>query len=340
MVGIKQHDGGMTIIKNTKINKKNRFKNSQINIDKKRTSKKRTVSISIMNKSVSIKPNWKGSGLDILFGLLYLKEKYNNVCVPLLSFFKKDLMWDTTIQYECKLKSKKKIARHEDYNIYLPSNSLEKDIVGKDFVDKLNECFKTKRFAIIPIFLLWNECDYSDAHFNFLIIDNKTKTMERFDPYGVFKEDSYKTLDWFDEDMEKFMKKNNFNMIYHKPISYCPQYGLQQKEENNIEKGKGTERDSDPGGYCGVWCIYYSELRVRYPDMDKNKLIAKTMKKLKSQPKNFRNFIRDYSVFILKNKKKINQQIRNSCLNYITDLNKFKECEKAFINKFIFNLFK
>lgn len=334
----RKHYGGMTQAKNLKKNTKK--KNLNIDLTKKRKNRQKSQSVSIMDKSVAIKSDWKGSGLDILFGLLYLKQKYKNVCIPLSSFFKTDLMWDTTIQYKCILKPKQKKAKHEDYNIYLPSESQIKDIKGEQFIDILRNCFKTYRFVIVPLFILWNECDLTDAHFNFIIMDNKNKTIERFDPFGVFKDDSYETLDWFDEDMDNFMKKNKFNFTYHKPMSYCPDYGFQQKEENNIEKGKGTEKSTDPGGYCGVWCIYYSELRLRYPDKNKDKLIQEVFKKLKTNPKNFRNFIRDYSNFILKQKNVVNNFIRKHCLKYIDNILEYKKCEKDFINRFIFKLFK
>ena len=85
--------------------------------------KKTKLNISLSNSKKTKKSNkryrWTGTGKDMLFGLVYLKKKYKDVCLPLLSFFSSDLMLDTSLRYECVLNKKKSEANHKNYKIYL-----------------------------------------------------------------------------------------------------------------------------------------------------------------------------------------------------------------------------
>ena len=304
------------------------------------SKKNKNFNISIMQKSRTNNARWKGSGRDILFGMIYLKEKYKNLCLPLSTFYKNDIMLDTTIQYECVLEKGQKYAKRQDYKLLFPGND---SIGGRDFIKKILECIKNnKRFVMIPLYLIWNECDITDAHYNYIVIDTFKKpiTIERFDPFGVFKDDSEETLEWFDLDFKKYMRQFGVKFKYYSPEKYCPDVGFQGKEELNISRGNANEINSDPGGFCGVWSIYYGELRLRYPNIPINKLVELSLEKLSKSNISLREFIRNYSRHLKKQKYKIIKKVNKKCMGISKNSLTSKICTQEFIDKELIKFLK
>ena len=171
---------------------------------------------------------------------------------------------------------------------------------------------------------------------NFYIIDHKMKTIERFDPYGVMKWESYETYDWLDKSMKAYLKKNKMDYTYFSPEEYCPVIGLQHKEEGERAKGVTKHKDSDSDGYCGAWCLFYTEMRLKNPDLKKKELLSKITKQLKEHPKSFKSFIKTYSTFVLKMKSEIKEKINQLCGGRKT-LDNLNKCENVTMNKYIVN---
>ena len=46
-------------------------------------------------------------------------------------------------------------------------------------------------------------------------------------------------------------------------------YSFQTIEENEVSKGISNQRLSDPGGFCGVWGIWFINMRLKFPNMIK-----------------------------------------------------------------------
>ena len=53
----------------------------------------------------------------------------------------------------------------------------------------------------------------------------------------------------------------------------------------------------DPGGYCTMWCIWYADMRLSHPAMDREQLIEKAITKIEKETKDFGSFIRSYGLF-------------------------------------------
>jgi hypothetical protein len=239
---------------------------------------------------------WNGSGFDVLFGLVYLLNKYNDLCVPiknaninLLSFM---------VGFFCK--QEVKYAKHEnDYVLSIP----DKD----NFVDNIKKCSKNHRFLCVPVYIGSSSCS-SLAHMNVLLIDNKEQKIYRFESYGQygFTPRSLKIYKYFDKRFEEWLKMNKLNYSYE-AFRDCPNIGPQELEERELEMSASTayEDVKDPGGFCGVWGIYFIDVMLRNPELTKRDVFNKIMKKLKKQPRSIRTWIRNYTKYITKQRRNL-----------------------------------
>lgn len=264
-------------------------------------------------KSVNTKKTYfTGTGKDMIFGILYLIKKYNSLCDVTKRNSKKysDFMYEITIMYVC---NNKKNAQPKDYQLLFPHGKI-------NFDNNLNKC--KKRFIVVPLFFEnYQKCQDDIAHYNILIIDRKSKTMERFESYGYdFENDlnKYYIFKSFDSTMAKLYPSYK----YISPEKFCPLAGLQKIEENQIYNNSDIETYSDPGGFCGVWSIWYAELRLKYPNMDRKKLLNKASKIIMKQ-KNLRSYIRKYSAKLNRHRSKILKTLKKE-----NKTNKFKKYSK------------
>jgi ankyrin repeat protein len=225
-----------------------------------------------------------GVTLDILIGLVYLLDKHKIACGTLDKQFmdNKDL---------CKYyksigiatKSRCEFLNFEivwvNFNIHTSSN----------FVANFKKC--TKRFIIIPIAI---ELKISN-HANYLIYDGTKKEVERFEPYGAYPPQNF---DYNPTLLDK-MLNNMFTNIdkdikYFRPKDYMQKIGFQFFD--SIETY--TKKIGDPGGFCALWSIWYTDIRLTYYDIDRKSLINKMFKSIKLQQVSYKNLIRNYSTNI------------------------------------------
>ena len=126
-----------------------------------------------------------------------------------------------------------------------------------------------------------------------LIYDKKINQIERFEPNGsTFP---YK-FNYNPELLDKLLL-NKFtsyfeNVKYFKPIDYLPKIGFQLLEAYDHYK---TKKIGDPGGFCGAWCTWYAFMRIKYPDLERNKLVSKLIRRIKEQNIPFKNLIRNFA---------------------------------------------
>ena len=59
---------------------------------------------------------------------------------------------------------------------------------------------------------------------------------------------------------------------YYYPKDFLPKIGFQLLETYDHYK---TKKIGDPGGFCAVWCIWYSFMRVKYSMLSRRKLTTK-----------------------------------------------------------------
>ena len=295
-------------------------------------------------KSVPIEQEikWKGYGEDLLFGFIYLSKKYNNFSFPIEKINQPNqIMWKIVVSYRClskKYDSKMKLIfpsseknyfkQIENYILeFNNSNSiktnltkkqkLNKKSISKKIINKKSNSKKIiknnlkpkkldkKRFVLMPIYLGSEDCDVSKGHFNIMIFDILNKTIERFEPYGSSLKQSEHKL--FDKLLEKTF--NKYLIKYGKIKVIVPDLLMNKKsfqtiEEDEVEQGISNRRLSDPGGFCGVWGIWFINLRLKFPNLETKILLQKAEKLIKNKY-NFRKFIRNYSQFLIQERKKM-----------------------------------
>lgn len=144
--------------------------------------------------------------------------------------------------------------------------------IPEDVEEKLYECEESgKRFIIINLHL--NNNIENHAHSNILILDTEQKIMERFETYGKIPNMSLFEGPMFDEDdIDERIKRiiaDPLEYTYIKPLDFCPIRSFQEIQETD-EHGLQN--------MCQAWTIWYADMRLRYPDMDRQKLVDKLLK--------------------------------------------------------------
>jgi hypothetical protein len=176
--------------------------------------------------------------------------------------------------------------------------------------EAVNRCkHQGKRFVIFPYSLTVYYLDkYGEIvkgnHRNFYVYDLVLKSLERFEPHGVSRCLKFSDIDdKVEEAIEKTLG-SRFVEIYYRPSDYCPdlkKYGFQayEGESEEVEYTDKNEPDKDkrdPGGFCQSWAMWYADLRLSNPDINRKVLIDVALVYLKDRS-NFRRFIRNYSAF-------------------------------------------
>lgn len=146
-------------------------------------------------------------------------------------------------------------------------------IIWKDennyFIDELliefliNNCNNNykKRFIYIKLSIIIS--DKNVRHANLLLIDNKNKLIERFEPYGEIYNESTIGIDNLLK--EKIGKLINYEYNFIQPF---PGFQSRSDELNLDYKSYG-----DPGGYCLAWCYLFLETRLLYDNLNSKDII-------------------------------------------------------------------
>lgn len=172
--------------------------------------------------------------------------------------------------------------------------------VSPDFEELFDDCLKIpQRFVIIPLRLKSKSpCNQHDknSHANILILDKQKATIERFEPHGGRMSESihfYESPE-LDERLAELFRAKSKSYTYLKPQEICPRKGFQQKQvKEHLTKSLETL-----GGFCGVWSLWYMELRLLNPNVDPQSLINSALEELSKGDNNFTKFIINYSIFI------------------------------------------
>ncbi|AYV77233.1 MAG: ankyrin repeat protein [Barrevirus sp.] len=225
-----------------------------------------------------------GITLDILCGLIYLLSKYKNACSTISSnFIKNDDLCSYYSNIGIKTNTKCEFLNFEIVWIY------KKLFFSENFVDSFKKC--QTRFIIIPLGIELKV----GSHANYLIYDRKVNEIERFEPYGSEAPHGFNyDMNLLDSILEFKFKEINKDMKYVKPADYLPKIGFQHFD---IFEEK-TSKIGDPKGFCALWSIWYTDNRLKYPDVNRKSLVKKLVREIKMQNISFRNLIRNYSVAI------------------------------------------
>ena len=261
-------------------------------------------------------PIYKGLGSDLIMSYIYLMIKHNNIL-------------SIAIGDKAKLKRNPNPIYVGLVYLYKNNkNNLEYDRGMKALSKFMLNC-KT-RFFMIPVSI---EYPNSGAHFNLLLGDTKTGILERFEPYGsVINE---KVHDNFDKDIKSFLKIHKIDLKYKKPKDFIQQKGFQELEEVQIENQLGSVRRDDYRGYCGMWSVWFIDMRMKNPNISSKELLDLSLKKMKG--KNFRKFIRNYTNYLVEMRKVIMEKTDKDCRKNNSgkspNYDFFKVCVSKFVNE-------
>lgn len=291
------------------------------NILKNNTSvplKTRLYNIEIELGENTIFTTFTGVPLDILSGLLMVHQYSTNKIMSTLN--NSDIVKnDGLAKYYLQFGIQQNTIDFLNFEIiwlyqtiYYPTNF---DILIEKF-----KSLKDINFFIIPLGIKLDNMDV--GHSNILIYDRKKNTLERFEPHGY---DMPVGLNYNDKLLDivlhTYFKTFFKDLIYLSPKIYLPKIGFQIFE--NIEHIK-KRKLGDPGGFCATWCLWYVYYRVKYADMQSNKLVEVLIKKIKYNNFSFKDIIRNFSKMIT--------DYRDNILNKInSDINKY--INNQFTNK-------
>lgn len=118
-----------------------------------------------------------------------------------------------------------------------------------------------KRFIYIKLSIVIAEKNI--RHANIILIDNKYKLFERFEPYGDIYNEAINGLD----SLLKIKIADAINYKYNVIQTY-PGYQTKTNEYNYNFKSYG-----DPGGYCLAWCFLFLEVRLLYDNLTSKEVI-------------------------------------------------------------------
>jgi ankyrin repeat protein len=244
-----------------------------------------------------------GDRLDILSGLLYIQNNYNNVSTSLT----KNFFSNKEIQ---KFYESIGIDYTYDFFNFEIIWSFQKLFFPNSLSTIVNNFLKSKhRFLIIPLGIEIN----IGSHANILIYDKKFNEIERFEPNGNNISNNYF---YYNYNLLDILLENKFidiipNCKYIRPNDFLPNIGFQQFE--SLLKKKHF-KIGDPGGFCATWSIWYADMRIKYSDIPRNILVLNLISKFREKNISFKNFIRNYTSNII--------NIRDSLLNKINiDIN-------------------
>ena len=226
-----------------------------------------------------------GITLDILIGLIIILKKYDSVCSTLTSNFQNN---ENLCKYYKQLgivtESKCEFLNFELTWVY------QKLFLSDNFYEIFKKCTKDdkKRFIIIPLGIELRE----GSHANYLIYDKKSHELERFEPHGSdnpFKFNYNPHL--LDNVLKSRLESSIDNLKYIAPKDYLPKIGFQIFDSYE----SSCRRIGDPKGFCALWSIWYTDMRLKYPDLDRKTLVKEIIRNIKNSNISFKNMIRNYS---------------------------------------------
>lgn len=244
----------------------------------------------------SFTTNWIGTPKQTIKSFLFLVNKTefkDKVCHNVKSSYKNN-NWNTfAVIFDISYKDNKDGILFLPYDDDLKSSLTE---IRNVFYKKINNC--KKQFYAIPMVIVWED---KSLHFNIIIIDMIKEEVEIFEPYGETPSSAENILkirrlsDKFVKGLHEYGNVISKNVKLVPTTSFCPEQSFQVRNENY-----GSIRTDDPRGFCVVWGLWYLNMRLKYPDIEKKDLVDKALREMTNKKKGYRRFIRNYSQFLLK----------------------------------------
>ena len=270
--------------------------------------------------------SYTGSSIDILFGLLFLHNKFNNISSSLsLINIHKNII-NCNINYENN-ENNYKICDIINFQIlWVNKKLLLPSSDSNNFVTHLNilihnyKNYKNNknniRFFIITIGIELNINDNLYYHSNSLLFDIQNMEVERFEPYGY---DSPPDFNYkpslLDNALINILESNHLDFKYIPPHDYLSKIGFQKKEINELK----NDYIGDPDGFCSLWCIWWIDIRITNPNITRNNLVHMLNNELINNNYSYKKLIRDYSSYITKNRDALFKKSNTNINEWIND---------------------
>jgi len=255
-------------------------------------------------------PTFTGSTIDVITGLIYLNKKYSKNASSSLDLIDLDILLIKCINNICEIIGFEIIWKN--YQLLFPySKSLN---LMQELITIKNN--KKKRFFFIPIGIELNNKNNVFGHANILLFDFFTMEVERFEPHGS---ESPNGLDYnyhlLDNLLENKINSFKLNFKYYRPSDYLPKIGFQSKEIYELNK----DYIGDPNGFCALWCIWWIDIRIANPDINRNKLVDLLTKEIINEEYSYKKLIRNYSYYITNLRDKLLIKANININNWIND---------------------
>jgi ankyrin repeat protein len=258
-----------------------------------------------------IVPTFTGSTIDILSGIMYLNNKYNDNIHTSLNLV--DLSNDII---KCNTNGICDFYGFEilwkNFQLFIPSNKTTNLMNDLTFI-KMN---KKIRFYAIPIGIEVNVNNNNYGHANFLLFDFVTLEVERFEPHGSEPPHGINYNAYLlDNLLKTTINEFKLDLKYITPYDYLPKIGFQIKEIYELK----NDYIGDPNGFCAVWCFWWIDIRIKNPDINRNKLFHLLTKEMINEKYSYKKIIRDYSYYITSLRDKILSTVGININDWIND---------------------
>jgi ankyrin repeat protein len=272
-------------------------------------------------------PTFTGSTIDVLSGLMFLNNKYKTQLATSLKLIDSEKSLINCASGVCEISGFEILWKN--FQLLFPS-SKSNDLMRELTHIKIN---KKIRFFSTPIGIELNTKDYVYGHANILLFDFVTMQVERFEPHGA--EPPY-GLDYnarlLDNLLENKIDSFKLGFKYISPFDYLPKIGFQIKEIYELK----SDYIGDPNGFCAVWCIWWTDMRIGNSDIERNKLVDLLFKEIINEEYSYKKLIRNYSYFITDLRDKLLTKANININNWINDtmsLEQKNTLEKAYTDE-------
>lgn len=202
-----------------------------------------------------------GGLMGNVIAMLYLATKFKNVAV----FLPSRIQWDDLRKDDFKFSWR--YTAEDGWTLEVPE--------GFDaFWEKTMNNAKMQ-YVLMPVSLTSKPKDgyHVGYHANMLIYNKVTGELEHFEPHGLeLSQESYNPSGLYDQMRQAFKGKVK---KYLSPMQICPK---------NMQFFQSVETDEvgflGDHGHCAVWCIWYADVRLSNPDIQRNDVIRLAMQKM------------------------------------------------------------
>jgi hypothetical protein len=242
---------------------------------------RKKANLDLLEKPLVSETSFMGDTLTELAGWIHILKEYSDVCMPVTG-----LIWTCTFDEAGKC--------------------TRELIVPERFIDRFLECQTNPnvRFMFGNIELRYpnSTADLTGPHSNAILYDKSDNSVEIFEPVG--KKPAHGTT-WYDEDIfhediSKFFRQQlDVKNVY---TGFCPAASFQM-----IQSLEDVFLETDPMGFCNAWTLWWLDFRLANADIDmsREELAEEAIDMLKTKPKYFTTFIRNYAEFIIQERTKI-----------------------------------